>query len=347
VTLGWTDSSSNETGFRIERRQGAGAYLTVGEVGANATTFADRNVVPSTAYTYRVIAFNGAGDSTPSNEAPVRPPPPADTTPPRLTIKGPADGSHVRSSEVRVEAGTIDEYVPIEIDGQPARDLDGDGYLEATVALPRDGVRVIVVVARDAAGNEARETLRVVRDTVAPRVVLDRPPGVVAEPSVTLSGRVDDADPEVALEVAGEAVDLTAGRFSVRRPLVEGPNRIRIVARDRAGNRSERVEEIAYRKPPPPPPPPPADPVADAFREIEAAQRREDHGEAARLLRDLLARGGLPRDREVEAVGRLAAILDRRLGEWREALPYYRRYRALGGEDRRLLQRLRELEDRY
>ena len=66
--LSWTDTSSSETGFRIERRQGAGSYATAGTVAANVTVFSDSGLTNGLSYTYRVFAFNGGGDSTASNE---------------------------------------------------------------------------------------------------------------------------------------------------------------------------------------------------------------------------------------------------------------------------------------
>jgi hypothetical protein len=67
--LVWTDNSNNEQGFRIERRQGAGAYGTVTTVGANVTSYADPGPLTNGQdYTYRVYAYNGAGDSGASNE---------------------------------------------------------------------------------------------------------------------------------------------------------------------------------------------------------------------------------------------------------------------------------------
>jgi fibronectin type 3 domain-containing protein len=68
VDLSWTDNSGNETGFRIERSTDGGATFPVtATVGANVNTYSDTTVAPSTTYTYRVIAFNIAGDSLPSN----------------------------------------------------------------------------------------------------------------------------------------------------------------------------------------------------------------------------------------------------------------------------------------
>ena len=72
VNLNWTDSATNETGFRVQRRTGAGGAWTDNAVVAqNLTTYQDVTVAAGQTYSYRVIAFNTAGDSTPSNEATV------------------------------------------------------------------------------------------------------------------------------------------------------------------------------------------------------------------------------------------------------------------------------------
>jgi hypothetical protein len=72
VDLSWMDNSNNETGFRIERATGAGAFVEIGTVGANVTIFQDTSVQSATTYSYRVIAFDGTGDSLPSNTVTIR-----------------------------------------------------------------------------------------------------------------------------------------------------------------------------------------------------------------------------------------------------------------------------------
>ena len=72
VQLGWTDNSTNESGFRIERRTGAGAYVQIAQLSANTVSYLNENLTESTTYTYRVYAFNDAGSSGYSNESTVQ-----------------------------------------------------------------------------------------------------------------------------------------------------------------------------------------------------------------------------------------------------------------------------------
>lgn len=69
VDLSWTDKSTNEDGFKIERKTNTSSFTTVGSVASNISLFSDNGLLPNTTYTYRVLAFNSAGtSSTYSNE---------------------------------------------------------------------------------------------------------------------------------------------------------------------------------------------------------------------------------------------------------------------------------------
>jgi RHS repeat-associated protein len=68
VDLGWSDQSGNETGFKIERKLGNGTYSQIATVGNNVQAYTDSSVASASTYTYRVKAYNGIGDSLPSNE---------------------------------------------------------------------------------------------------------------------------------------------------------------------------------------------------------------------------------------------------------------------------------------
>ena len=70
INLSWTDNSSDETGFKIERKIEGGSFLEITTVAANSTSDSDTGLAASSSYTYRVRAYNGNGDSDYSNEAP-------------------------------------------------------------------------------------------------------------------------------------------------------------------------------------------------------------------------------------------------------------------------------------
>jgi hypothetical protein len=71
INLAWTDNSTDETGFKIERCQNAGCsnFAEIAQVGANVTTYSNTGLTASTTYGYRVRATNGGGDSGYSNTA--------------------------------------------------------------------------------------------------------------------------------------------------------------------------------------------------------------------------------------------------------------------------------------
>jgi uncharacterized protein (TIGR02145 family) len=69
INLSWTDNSTNETGFKIERKTGTGTYAIIGTTATDVTTFNDTGLSQGTTYTYRVYSNNAVGNSlTYSNE---------------------------------------------------------------------------------------------------------------------------------------------------------------------------------------------------------------------------------------------------------------------------------------
>jgi hypothetical protein len=70
INLSWTDNSSNESRFEIERKAGSGGtYSRTANVAADETSYSDTGLNEKTTYYYRVYALNSAGNSGYSNVA--------------------------------------------------------------------------------------------------------------------------------------------------------------------------------------------------------------------------------------------------------------------------------------
>lgn len=63
VNLIWTDNSTNEDGFKIERKTSNGNYAIISTVSKNITSYLDTTVVNNETYTYRLYSFNSVGSS--------------------------------------------------------------------------------------------------------------------------------------------------------------------------------------------------------------------------------------------------------------------------------------------
>ncbi len=71
INLTWTDNASSEEGFKIERCQGSGCttFAQIATVAASMTTYSNTALTGGTSYSYRIRAYNTAGDSPYSNTA--------------------------------------------------------------------------------------------------------------------------------------------------------------------------------------------------------------------------------------------------------------------------------------
>jgi len=64
INLSWSDNSSNETGFIIERAVSGGSFVKIATTLTNATSYQDISSLSSgTTYQYRICAYNGGGNS--------------------------------------------------------------------------------------------------------------------------------------------------------------------------------------------------------------------------------------------------------------------------------------------
>lgn len=73
IVFSWTDNSSNETGFEVQREADGGGFSTLDTVAAGTQSYSDTTISVGVAYTYRVRAVGTAGNSSYSTASPVTP----------------------------------------------------------------------------------------------------------------------------------------------------------------------------------------------------------------------------------------------------------------------------------
>lgn len=72
ISLSFSDTSSNEDGFLVERSTNADVWSQINTLPANQTLFSDTNLICETTYYYQVRAFSGSYISEPSNQVQVK-----------------------------------------------------------------------------------------------------------------------------------------------------------------------------------------------------------------------------------------------------------------------------------
>ena len=78
INITWTDNSTNETGFKIERKTGTGGiYQQIATTAANVTSFSDTTGREGTTYYYRIRAYHAYANSAYSNQTFTTTPPAA------------------------------------------------------------------------------------------------------------------------------------------------------------------------------------------------------------------------------------------------------------------------------
>ncbi len=67
IDLTWNDSSTNEIGFKIERKTDSTEYSEIATTTQDVANFSDKNVQLNTTYSYRIYSYNQAGKSNQSS----------------------------------------------------------------------------------------------------------------------------------------------------------------------------------------------------------------------------------------------------------------------------------------
>src|SRR2546423_1637101 len=213
------------------------------------------------------------------------PPPPADTTPPTVSITSPANGETI-SGTVPVRASASDNVGVMGVqffrDGTAlgAEDTTAPYSVSWNTTTVSDGSHTLTAVARDAAGNRSPVSAPVTvtvsnapppppPDTTPPTVSITSPSSgqtVLGTVSVTASASDDVgvAGVQFLLDGTNLGAASTTAPYSTSwntTAAANGSHTLTAVARDAAGNRSDPsapvTVTVANGAPPPPPPPPP------------------------------------------------------------------------------------------
>jgi len=126
---------------------------------------------------------------------------------------------------------------------------DADGHFDLILPARTEGTR-FHAIASGPLGERVESDLEVVLDRTPPRIRLDQdPPLRTSDPHLSLIGRVEAGE---SLELDGQSVALSDdGTFAFGVPLRPGENLIRLVARDRAGNRAILERSLLLDREPP------------------------------------------------------------------------------------------------
>lgn len=166
---------------------------------------------------------------------------------PSLTINGPT-AKLTNSASVTVH-GTTDVGATVTIDGTP-ESVSSTGTFSGTFTLS-DGSHTFTVVATNAAGLTATDTVTIKVDTTAPALTVTSPANdaTATVPTVLVTGTTEAG---ASVDVNGYAVTVNAtGAFSIELPLKSGANSITVTATDAAGNTATQTVAVTYSDPVP------------------------------------------------------------------------------------------------
>jgi hypothetical protein len=131
LSLSWTYSSTNETGFGIQRAASTnGPWTQIGTIAAPTTSYLDTGLQYSTTYFYQVWAYDAAGNSPFSSIASYTTTPAPDTTNPVVNIMTPTANEDWSNAALTV-TGTAGDNVGV---ADVYYSLNGGGWNSATTA---------------------------------------------------------------------------------------------------------------------------------------------------------------------------------------------------------------------
>ena len=131
ITIGWTDNSNDETGFRIYRKKtGEESYSLLTTVDQNIVSYSDNDVTEGIRYFYYLTSFNENGESKSSNPIDAT----FDTILPTVVSTIPVDGGSTSDTTVSI---TFSEPIIIKCTG------GGDAGEAANRCLDNPAVKLV------------------------------------------------------------------------------------------------------------------------------------------------------------------------------------------------------------
>ncbi len=223
--------------------------VTVNGLPATVTNSGFSKVVPLIEghNAIQIVARDAAAHVTTVTRTVIR-----DRTPPVLTVNAPANGLITRDTSVVVSGTVFDSTsVRVNVNGIPLPVAQG-GSFTGTVQLT-EGRNSLVITAIDTVGNTSSVPRTVIRDRIAPVLVVNAPAdGLITRDTVI--GVAVTATDSNAVTVNVNGIQLTAGQngaFSGSVPLVEGHNTLTITAVDAAGNQTPATRSVIRDRIPP------------------------------------------------------------------------------------------------
>ncbi|MEA2604011.1 MAG: hypothetical protein QOF89_5003 [Acidobacteriota bacterium] len=173
-----------------------------------------------------------------------------DTTAPVFVSVEPADGTVTAQAQVvlQVRVTGADSAMA----NGAVVNLVGESFTAGPFPLA-EGDNLFRLAAVDAAGNRAEKTVKVVRDSTPPTVVLSQPAAdaLLSTPSVAVQGTASDTRLS-EVKVNGVPASLTGTTWVASQvPLSEGDNTLTAVATDAAGNHAEAARHVVLDTKPP------------------------------------------------------------------------------------------------
>ena len=148
------------------------------------------------------------------------------------------------------EAGST---IVLSLNGKETEKLtDSSGNFEFLNFKILEGKNNIIGFARDESGNKSSEKpISVLLDTKPPKLEIISPDSAEkqitgGEAKIEIKGKTDEIT-SVKLNLLRTSVD-DNGEFTYKYPLKEGDNEIKVSVEDQAGNKTEKIFKVNYRK---------------------------------------------------------------------------------------------------